>query len=386
MVSDAELDPPVELDSEGRSTGVEREEEDDDRIDAPFDPDRIDVQTRTPTVDLLLSRLRRRALDLEPDFQRMAGIWKERNQSRLIESLLLRIPLPTFYASDNDEDVWIIVDGIQRLTTIARFVDPVAVGLEPLILSDLEYLRQYEGHRYTDLPGRLQTRISETELVVHLIRPGTPEEVKFNIFARINTGGRPLTRQELRHALIPGRARHLLKRLASSTAYLDATQRSVSPDRMDDREMVLRFLAFRLTAPADYSRGDLDEFLRDAMKRLNDIGPEREKQLVEEFTRAMSWSAHVFGEHAFRKRAQTGSRRLPINKAVFEAISVNIAARSDAEIRKLMDRKDQVSEGFLLLMANAGFERSISQGTGDRAKVRERFSAIDKLFTRVIDK
>ncbi len=381
-MSKAELEPPVELNMEGLSTGVEREDPD-ARIDAPFDPDQIDVLTRTPTVDLLLSRLRRGALDLEPDFQRTLGIWSERNQSRLIESLLLRIPLPTFYAADGDDDTWVIVDGIQRLSTIARFVDPGALNLPPLALSDLEYLRQYEGHGYDDLPGRLKTRISETELVVHLIRPGTPEKVKFNIFARINTGGRPLTRQELRHALIPGKGREILKVLAGQRSYLDATDDSVSPDRMDDREMVLRFLAFRLTPPHRYLRGDLDEFLRDAMNELNKMDNEHLRELGEEFDRAMAASRLIFGEHAFRKRVAGYSRRLPINKAIFEAVSVNVAKRSNGELDRLIYNAEKVQEAFLRLMSDIDFERSISGGTGDVAKVRRRFAAIDEMFTKV---
>ncbi len=381
-MSKAELEPPVVLNMEGLSTGVEREDLD-DRINAPFDPDQIDVLTRTPTVDLLLSRLRRGALDLEPDFQRTLGIWSERNQSRLIESLLLRIPLPTFYAADGDDDTWVIVDGIQRLSTIARFVDPGALNLPPLALSDLEYLRQYEGHGYNDLPGRLQTRISETELVVHLIRPGTPEQVKFNIFARINTGGRPLTRQELRHALIPGKGREILKQLASHHSYLHATDDSVSPDRMDDREMVLRFLAFFLHPPHRYIRGDLDEFLREAMNELNKMSGKDLAELGKEFDRAMAASRLIFGEHAFRKRVAGYARRLPINKAIFEAVSVNLARRSNDELSSLTDRSGAVQDAFLRLMGDVDFERSISGGTGDVAKVRRRFAAIDEMFYEV---
>ena len=75
-----------------------------------------------------MSRIRRGVLDLAPDFQRAAGIWSEQNQSRLIESLLLRIPLPTFYAAESGDEDWAIVDGIQRLTTIARFIDPGSIG------------------------------------------------------------------------------------------------------------------------------------------------------------------------------------------------------------------------------------------------------------------
>ena len=251
-----EIEVPVEYDSLGLSTGVEAEEQaSEPLIHDPFDPAKIDVITRTMTVDLLLARIRRGVLDLAPDFQRFAGIWNDVAQSKLIESLLLRIPLPTLYAAESGDESWVVVDGIQRLTAIARFVDPSIVGASPLRLHGVEYLQTYEGATYQQLPGALQTRIDETELIVHLIRAGTPEPVKFNIFARLNTGGTPLTLQELRHALIPGRARTLLKELANGEPFRDATQGSVKPQRMADREMVLRFLAFRLTTGCAISVG-----------------------------------------------------------------------------------------------------------------------------------
>lgn len=257
---------PVEYDSTGASTGVELEVI--EAIDEPFDPEQIDVVTRTPTVDLMLSRIRTKMIDLAPDFQRRADIWNQKHQSRLIESLLLRIPLPTLYASEGDGDVWAIVDGIQRLTTIGRFMDPHSIGRDRLTLQGLEYL-DYNGCTFDDLPGRLQLRLRETELVVHLIRRDTPEAVKFNIFARINTGGLPLSRQELRHALIPGQARSVLSELADSPPFLRATDKSVNPERMADREMVLRFVAFWSISLETYSHADFDHFLREAMRSIN---------------------------------------------------------------------------------------------------------------------
>jgi len=373
----------VEYDAKGRSTGVEFEEQPDDLIDEPFDPALIDVQTRTMTVDLLLARLRRGVLDLAPDFQRNAGIWSPEAQSRLIESLLLRIPLPTLYAAESGEESWAIVDGIQRLTTIARFVDPDVVDAEPLKLSGLEYL-PYDGAEYKDLPGGLQTRIDETELIIHLIRAGTPEPVKFNIFARINTGGRPLTPQELRHALIPGRARGLLRKLAESGTFLQATRNSVKPDRMADREMVLRFLAFRLTDPSEYRRGDLDAFLRRAMKLLNTLSDSEIQRLTSEFYRSMTAASFIFEEHAFRKRFHGQQYRSPINKALFEAVSVNTAKLDSNELAALMEGKNPVQEGLADLMADGKFLQAISVGTGDVEKVRYRFAALEALYRRVV--
>jgi Protein of unknown function DUF262 len=369
----------VEYDAKGRSTGVEFEEQPDDLINEPFDPALIDVQTRIMTVDLLLARLRRGVLDLAPDFQRNAGIWSSEAQSRLIESLLLRIPLPTLYAAESGEESWAIVDGIQRLTTIARFVDPD----EPLKLSGLEYL-PYDGYEYKDLPGGLQTRINETELIIHLIRTGTPEPVKFNIFVRINTGGRPLTSQELRHALIPGKARDLLRDLAESSTFRSATRNSVKPDRMADREMVLRFLAFRLTDPSAYKRGDLDAFLRQAMERLNASSDAEIQRLTGEFHRSMTAASFIFEEHAFRKRFHRQMGRLPINKALFETISVNLAEIGTNGLEQLFDGKSMVQDGIADLMDHGRFHQAISVGTGDVEKVRYRFAAVEALFRRVI--
>lgn len=368
-----------EVGDSGVSTDVESEHVG-EAIDKPFDPEQIEVQTRNPTVSLLLSRIRRGTLDLAPDFQRNPGIWTKEAQSRLIESLLLRITLPTFYAAEAENDVWAIVDGVQRLTTIARFVDPESIGASRLRLSGLEYLKDYDGAAFDDLPGRFKTRIEETELVVLLIRRGTPEAVKFNIFARINTGGRPLTRQELRHALIPGRARTFLAQLAQSDEFKKATGYSVSPERMSDREMCLRFLAFMLTPAEKYQIQDFDGFLRDAMHRINRMNDAEIEALRSQFTRAMIDSRNVLGSHAFRKHFRGVSRRSPVNKALFEAQAVTLAALPDDMVRELVRSRTYVEEGFIELMDDVDFYASISAGTGDVGKVRIRFSKVRGLF------
>ncbi len=379
--------PRVEVDAEGNTTDIEEEIPSDEPIIEPFNPERIDVITQNPTVDLLLSRLRRRALDLQPDFQRMPDIWSDQNQSRLIESMLLRIPLPTFYAAELKNESWVIVDGVQRLTAITRFIAPesVASWATPLTLHGLQYLSQYEGASFRDLPGRLQTRLLETQVVLHLIRPGTPEPAMFNIFARINTGGRPLSRQELRHALIPGPARELLGDLARSDDFLTATDGSVSPTRMDDREMVLRFIAFRLSPPDSY-RPEFDDFLGQAMRKVNTLRETEKDQLRRDFGRAMRAARDIFGQHAFRKIYRTQLRRSPINKALFETVSVSLAQRSPAELDLLRHHRTDVVIRFAnLLTDNVDFDRSISVGTGNAAKVRLRFSYIDDMFMEISD-
>lgn len=382
-------EPAQELNSLGQAADVEAETDDSGRhedIHDPFDPEKIDVVTRTPTIDLLLSRIRTGRIDLQPDFQRHAGIWTNKAKSRLIESLLLRIPLPTFYAAETQDESWLIVDGIQRLTAITEFIEPRAIDARPLRLISLQYLDKCEGMLFKDLPGRLQTRLREAELVVHLIRLGTPEAVKFNIFARLNTGGLPLSAQELRHALIPGEARKYLKRWADSSNFLTSTGGGVSSDRMADREMVLRFVAFRITKPENYTSQDFDQFLRDAMERLNHLPPVEIDRIDQDFNTAMGAAHDIFGVHAFRKRdPRRPERRFPINKALFEAVSVNLATLSQSQLQHLMARQDEVTERFFGLMLNPDFQAAISQGTGDIAKVKRRFGRIEQLFSGTIE-
>jgi hypothetical protein len=384
------LHGPVEVGSDGLPTGVELEllvdEESEARdpgeIVAPFQPENIRIETQTTTVDLLLSRLREEMIDLAPDFQRRVGIWTDVQQSRLIESLLLRIPISSFHMAQDEEDNWAVVDGIQRLTAIARFMDPETVDMPPLRLCGLDYLRDFHGHGYQDLTGRLKIRLRETQLLVHIIQQGTPEAVKFNVFARINTGGMPLKPQEIRHALIDGPVRGYLADLAEDPAFGEATGNSVSNERMADREMVLRFLAFRLTDPAKHVQRDFDKFLIDAMHRVNRLTTGERAAVAVDFRKAMRCATYVFGEHAFRKW-RGGRNKSPINKALFETVAVNLATLDDHGREALVMSRDRVLGDFFELMKDWDFDRAISVATGDIKKVRTRFAAMEKLFRGV---
>ena len=287
--------------SSWNSSSTESEAREPGDISAPFRPESIRIETQTTTVDLLLSRLGEKMIDFAPDFQRRAGIWTDVQQSRLVESLLLRIPISSFHMAQDDEDNWAVVDGIQRLTAIARFMDPETVGLPPLRLRGLDYLQEFHGHAYQDLSGRLKIRLRETQLLVHIIQQGTPEAVKFNVFARINTEGMPIKPQEIRHALTDGPVRSYLADLAEDPAFGRATGNSVSNERMADREMVLRFLAFRMNDPAEHAQRDFDQFLIDAMNQVNRRPREQRDVMAREFRRAMECATALFGEHAFRK-------------------------------------------------------------------------------------
>jgi hypothetical protein len=245
-----------ELTSDGEGVGLEAEKAE-GVIHAPFDPEKIDVITQARTVDLLLTRLREGELDLSPEFQRRSNVWNEMRKSGLVESMLLRIPIPSLYVSEDEEGNYTVVDGLQRLCAISHFVDVASlnkaagVKLDPLRLEGLESLKEYVGRSFAEMPQPLQRRISETELTLHIIRASTPPNVKFNIFSRINQGGLPLTAQEIRNAVYPGEWKARVRQLAEGDLFLTATEHKIKKERMQDLELDLRFVAHYTLLPAE---------------------------------------------------------------------------------------------------------------------------------------
>lgn len=363
------------------SSGVENEEvTGDDAITHPFDPTLITFETKAMTVELLLKRIELGEIDLNPEFQRKAGIWSDDAQSRLIESLIMQIPLPALYIDGTKgQNMWVVIDGVQRLTTFKRFVID-----QDLKLSGLEFLTKLDGYTYKDLPRDFQRPITETMLTIFLIGRGTPDEAKFTIFRRINTGGKPLSLQEIRHALNQGTATKLLEELAQTQEFKDATANGVSDDRMNDRELALRFLAFTIMHYSNYTVQDFDDFLHKSMKTINSLPDTEIEQLKEQFKRTMRAAHHIFQDDAFRKRYHTQDRRKPINKSLFEAWSVNLNKLTDEQLDTVVERADQVRQKFIELMNDRDFDRAISQGTGDVAKVRRRFGQIEQLLQEVL--
>ena len=359
--------------------GVEAEETSgSDPIKEPFDPTDIRVETKPITIDLLINRIRHNEIDLAPDFQRKGGLWSDKAQSRLIESLLIRIPLPAFYMDATNENKWLVVDGLQRLTSLKRFVVD-----QTLKLVGMEFLKDQDNRDFKQLPRHLQRRILETQVTAYLIEKGTPPEVKFNIFKRINTGGLPLSAQEIRHALNQGKSTRLLQELAESEEFLTATSNSVRDSRMADREFVLRFLAFAITPYTEYSSRDFDAFLNKKMQDINGMDSANLEKLRRRFLRAMRLCNGLLGRTAFRKQGENG-RFMPINKALFETWSVNLERLSDDQIKGLQGRKDILERKIAALLGDVEFLNSISQGTGDVGKVNLRFSRVQKLIESVL--
>lgn len=355
--------------------GVEEEREDESlSIEHPFNPEKISIVTKSPTIDLIVSRIKENEIDLEPDFQR-EQMWNNVRKSRLIESLMLRIPIPVFYVAADNEDRWKVVDGIQRLSSINGYIHG------EYLLRKLEYLHDFEGKGYQDLPRAMQRRIRETELVVNIISPSTPSGVMFNIFLRINTGGVPLNSQEIRNALTPRHVREYLKELAQSDEFLRATGNSISPKRMSDRECVLRFLAFHMDSWRKYgaSGADLNTYLNNAMKKISELNNEDRERFAFDFRRAMDAAFRIFGQGTFRRTSNERTRS-PVNKALLETWGVALANCSSEQVEVLISKRDVLKEESARLMNEDGdFANAISYSTGNQKRVEKRFTAVERL-------
>jgi hypothetical protein len=356
------------------------DESSDSEIKKPFDPTKIDITLKPLIIDSLIKRMKSNPsrIDLYTEFQRRGNLWPETAQSRLIESLLVRIPIPAFYFDGSDDNNWKVVDGLQRLTTLKRFIIDKSLKLQ-----NLEFLEKYNGQGFDDLPAFLQGRIEETQITVHIINPGTPEDVKYNIFKRINTGGIVLEPQEIRHALNQGIPANFVKELAELPEFNRATQDMlVDHKRMEDRDFVTRFIAFY--NGYDNYQSDLEDYLNSEMRRLNQLSGEEREKIKKDFIKAMDAAYALFGEYAFRKIFEVNGRKHPLNKALFDTWSVNLARLSEKELETLISRKAVLITRFIDLMEKDIFRSSITTGTGKINAVKTRFSQIEKLIKECI--
>ncbi|KLU73798.1 MAG: hypothetical protein RHS_0273 [Robinsoniella sp. RHS] len=350
----------------------------------PYDPKLIRVDPKNFPIEQIVGMIKDGDMDISPDFQREL-VWNDiTRKSRLIESLLLRIPLPMFYVSQDKEGIFSVVDGIQRLNVINSFIN------NEFRLKNLEYLKDCEGKWYMaegkppsdSLQPIYIRRIKQTQLYFNVIDPQTPEKVKFDIFKRINTGGKSLNAQEIRNCLASKKTREYIKRMAQSEEFLRATKGSISSTRMADKEIVLRFIAFYLLDNGLLNRkeyrGGMDAFLDDTLDYLNSV---KNVQILNDietnFTNAMYNAYLLFGERAFRKTNF-------INKSLFLAMSRTLYKYDSNKISE--QHIEQKIENALKeeIDNNTKFSNALSMATNDARNVDITFSTIKKLLERYL--
>ncbi len=272
---------------------------------------------------------------------------------------------------------WRVIDGLQRLGTIKNFLS------DEFKLKSLEYLDKECENLYfssNSFPGYLKERILNAELTAYVINPGTPEDVKYNIFQRINTGGLKLNGQEIRNAIFKGKPVQFIKDLAIEPIFSKATNKKVTTRRMMDREYANRFLAFQVFNYQDYS-GKMDLFLSEALFDVYDRSEADLDEIKELFKLSLQRAFELFGEKAFyRPKPNLDWGRQP-NKAIFDTLSWNLVDLTESQFSSIArDKNHFIREYFAFMNNNEGMFKSINDTTGSKTAVLNRFSLLNQFL------
>ncbi len=354
----------------------------------PYDPKKISIRSERWSLPHVYSLIKDYGdIELNPDFQRNF-VWDRRRRSRLIESLMLRIPIPAFYLSETGKGKYQVVDGLQRLTTITDFLS------NRFVLKNLEYLIEQEGRcfensqDYKGIDSEFLKAIKLTQLNVNIIEASSPSKVKFDVFRRVNTGGKPLNNQEIRNCLAEKKTRELINILANSEEFKKATDNSVRTTRMQAQELVLRFIAFyhfyeKGSASWEY-RGNMTEYLDQSIVLLNSGNSLNQEIVIHDFINSMKNCYHLFGEFAFRKclpeHLKKGARRQLINKSLFTTWSVLLSKIDHNLIKSNFKRKKLIHPLANELKLDEDYYDAISYRTNDRAPLSLAFQTTQKLI------
>lgn len=375
----------------------------------------------TPTtVSLIYDRLQHGEIELQPEFQRKDRIWPQGIKSKLIESVLIGLPIPTLYFGERSNGDWVIIDGLQRTTTFYDFITG------EFALTGLELLGEYNGHFFNDLPRPLQRKMREYQLHCHVITiQKDSDRMVRELFQRINTYGVKMSYQEIRCALYPGSSVTFIRYIAERKAFLDATFGKVQPKRMRDMELILGVIAFTVLGFEQFSASKFDTFLTETMQKLNNLTLNIENftrvtsletkevdvnsieflegsdplylDLCERIEIALRLATVVFDVDRFKK--EIGGR--VINKSIFELIVSTFALLPREHHDLLISNKEAVKSNFYDLLSgkkmayvdwgsdtykDRDFEYSVSQSTGKRVTINYRFRNFHALLEDVLEK
>jgi hypothetical protein len=327
--------------------------------DAPLDiaPERRRVKTdkRDVPVETLHNWVQRGKINLQPEFQRQF-VWNKKKASRLVESLLLEIPIPVIYVAHEADDSMPVVDGQQRLTSVCAFIEGKFPDGESFRLSSLQVLTELNGKGFKELTSKQQEAILGATLRLIVIEKDSDPDVKFEVFERLNLGAEKLNDQELRNSVYRGSYNALLKELASNPHMLKVMRADQPHRRMADRQLILRFFAMWRATHLKY-KSPFKQFMNHEMETNRSADAERLGEMRAVFEKSIEMAYTVFGTHAFR-RFDPGStdnqrdgrwEKNKLNVALWDTLLYTF---SFYEKRQIIPIADRVREEFLDLMTN----------------------------------
>lgn len=357
-------------------------------ISKPFDPASLKVEVKNTTVGQLKDMLKNKMIDLQPDFQRHGDLWSKNKKSRLIESIILGLPLPSFYFYvDEEREKWVVIDGLQRLCAINDFMVE-----QKLKLTGLQFLQKiHNKHRYDDFSYYEQLDMSMRSVTLNVISGTSSAEAKYIIFQRINSEGTQLSPAEIRNALFHGRSMTMIKSLAESKEFEEATHYRVQQKRMRHYDFVSRFFAFYIQGYHSYESNKMDLFIGNSLEMMNQNRNDKVfEQLKTVFFESLSLCHSLLGDDAFRQpfsdkdRKKKDKKANPVSISLFEAMMCSVARLSDSEKEKLLERRIDYLKQYQDMFRNEYFRNEISKSTLNSKSVYYRFSKMEELVSTVL--
>ena len=355
----------------------DEEEPDETPLEIPAERRKIYFKTPTKQIKHVYTDYKRGDLDVRPAFQR-GFVWDIKKASRLIESILLGVPIPVIYTAEIEDGTEIVIDGQQRLLSIFSFLDGTfPKNNKPFKLKGLGVLKELNNKTFKELDKPIQKVIENYSLPFIIITKDSDSDVKFEIFERLNTGSVKLNDQELRNCIYRGKYNDLLKELSEDDIYQQILNSPKLKDRMLDRELILRFFAFYHNTHLKY-KPPMKQFLNKDMEKFRNLSDDEARELRAVFRKTVDLVRTVFGDKAFR-RFIPGDDKDPngywetrkLNKGLFDVIMWSF---SNYEKHQIVPHADAIREELLWLMTHdQRFIDSIRVSTDSLENTQYRF-------------
>jgi len=356
--------------------GLSFEEGGEEEILIPQEDNRIHTSSGDLEIESLHNKKKRGRLVLQPDFQRQY-VWDPAKASKLIESAILQIPLPIIYLSEEKDGKEYVIDGQQRLTSFFSFIDGVFPDGKSFKLSGLNVCSDLNGEKFSELSDELQDKIRYYKIRAITFQKDSSENLKFEIFERLNTGSVQLNDQELRNCLYRGNFNIALKEMAEDPDFMFICGLKSPDKRMKDKELVLRFCAFYHKTYLNY-KAPMRNFLNAEAREKRDISDKDLTELKSAFKNSCQIIRSAFGKNAF-KRFYKGKDGQPngywepkkFNTSLYDILMYSFAKEDK---NKVYQNLDSVKEALVALMTeDQEFVDAIELSTSSVQAVTLRF-------------
>lgn len=370
---------------EVQSQGLETDNEEQFVSRKPgYGPKDIIVNSDSYSLSDLLRMVELGDIEIAPRFQRHF-VWDKTRQSRLIESIFLGLPLPAIYLSEYDDGRMTIVDGLQRISTIRDFEK------NELRLCNMEYFDFFNGKSFQELnlSDLQRRRFYRTQITCFKIDYRSPSQLKYDLFRRLNTGGKALNDQEIRNCLSRSAVQDALYQMISSSEFKKATCGSIKDTRMAAQESALRFICFYNlymdSVKLEGYDGNMSHTLDLCVEKMNEASKSELDNYVTLFRDSMNTAYDLFGEYSFRKVKSDylSARKSSINKSLLLAIVVLLAANDEYRNQKRVT--NLTAELANMLEQDKYFSDAISWSTSSKSNIRYVFECLKtKLFDKFL--